>query len=384
MVDAKPPDPALVEKLRTYDGPRTYLSKIEAPGTLTLLVDPPTTQMRLEEYRQREGQLVPEPLDEPRTGATYKRTLPSGSYRLVLTAPGRHTVRYPFLLKHGEPLELRLRLPAEESVPKGFIYVPAGRYLTGITGDEAFRRRITATPAHVTYTGGFLVARNEATFSEWLQLIERLPLERQRRLMPSGYAEPGRLSLDRTTGRWRIHFKPSAIEFVVKFGEKLIYPERVINRAQDWSRFPVSSISPRQARAYAALQSGLLNPRLCSESEWERAARGADGRSFTVGEKLYPSQANFDVSYRRGGGAFGPDEIGSHPDSASPFGAEDMEGNAFEIVESSHDDTEIIEKGGSWYHSIDLDGHLAGRYGLEAETRTVTLGFRLCADLGEK
>jgi eukaryotic-like serine/threonine-protein kinase len=201
--------------------------------------------------------------------------------------------------------------------------------------------------------------------------------------MPSGYATAGRLSLDRTTGRWRIHFKPSGIEFVVKFGEKLIYPERVVHRAQDWLRFPVSSISPRQARAYAGLQNGLLNPRLCSESEWERAARGADGRSFTVGEKLYPSQANFDVSYRRRSGAFGPDEIDSHPESASPFGANDMEGNAFEIVESSHDDAEVMEKGGSWYHSIDLEGHLAGRYGLEPETRSVTLGLRLCADLGE-
>jgi formylglycine-generating enzyme required for sulfatase activity len=384
MVDATPPDPALVEKLRTYDGPRRYLSKIEAPGTLTLMVDPPTTQIRLEEYRQRDGQLVPEPLNETRTGATYKRTLPSGSYRLVLTASGRHTVRYPFVLKHGEPLELRLRLPPEEAVRKGFIYVPAGRYLTGIKAEDAFRRRIGAPPLHLTQIGEFLISRSESSFFEWVHLIERLSPEKQKRMLPSSYAHQGRLRLDRTARGWLIHFQPSAIEFRATLGEKLIFPERVLHREQDWSRFPVSSVSPRQARVFASLQDGLLNPRLCSESEWERAARGADGRSFTLGEKLYPSQANFDVSYRRRSGAFGPDEINSHPASASPFGVEDMEGNAFEMVESSHDDAEVMEKGGSWYHSIDLEGHLAGRYGLEPETRSVTLGLRLCADLGEK
>jgi formylglycine-generating enzyme required for sulfatase activity len=383
MVDVTPPDPALVQKLRTYDGPRTYLSKIEAPGTLTLTVDPPTTQIRLEEYRQRDGQLVPEPLNETRTGATYKRTLPSGSYRLVLTAPGRHTVRYPFVLKHGEPLELRLSLPPEEAVRKGFIYVPAGRYLTGVNAEDAFRRRIGASPLHLTQIGDFLISRSESSFYEWIHLIERLSPEEQKRMLPSSYAHQGRLGLDRTARGWRIHFQPSAIEFRAILGEKLIFPERVLHREQDWSRFPVSSVSPRQARVFASLQDGLRNPRLCSESEWERAARGADGRSFTIGEKLYPSQANFDISYGRRSRAFGPDEVDSHPDSASPFGVQDMEGNAFEIVESTHDDAEVLEKGGSWYHSVDLEGHLAGRYGLEPETRSVTLGVRLCADLGE-
>jgi eukaryotic-like serine/threonine-protein kinase len=383
MVEATPPDPALVEKLRTYDGSRTYLSKIEAPGRLTLLVDPPTTQIRLEEYRQRDGQLVPEPLDETRTGETYKRTLPSGSYRLVLTAPGRYTVRYPFVLKHGESLEIPLRLPAEEAVGKGFIYVPGGRYLTGVNAEDAFRRRIGAAPLHTTEIGDFLIARTESTFIEWIRFVDRLRPDKQRGLIPSSYAEQGRLRLDKRSTGWRIHFQPSAIEFAANLGDKFTFPDRVLHREQDWSRFPVSSVSPRQARVFASLQKGLRHPRLCSESEWERAARGADGRSFTVGEKLYPSQANFDVSYGRRSRAFGPDEVDSHPDSASPFGVQDMEGNAFEIVESSHDDAEVLEKGGSWYHSVDLEGHLAGRYGLEPETRSVTLGVRLCANLGE-
>ena len=40
-----------------------------------------------------------------------------------------------------------------------------------------------------------------------------------------------------------------------------------------------------------------------------------------------------DATYGRMLGAYGPDEVGRHPESRSPFGVDDMAGNAWEIGE---------------------------------------------------
>jgi hypothetical protein len=57
-----------------------------------------------------------------------------------------------------------------------------------------------------------------------------------------------------------------------------------------------------------------------------------------------------------------------------------MQGNAREIVRSEHDDAELLEKGGSWYHYLGLDGHLGARFAVVPDTKAFYLGFRLCAD----
>jgi formylglycine-generating enzyme required for sulfatase activity len=177
--------------------------------------------------------------------------------------------------------------------------------------------------------------------------------------------------------------KPSSIEYVARFGQPVSYGDRTSNAVQDWRRFPVLGVTSRQVNTYSswlAKRTGLAT-RLCTEAEWEHAARGADGRSFTIGDRVEPSEANFDLTYGRRGGGFGPDEIGTHLASDSPFGVHDMQGNATEMVTSLHDDAELLEKGGSWYFALPLNGHLGARIAIEAETRSTTLGFRLCADM---
>src|SRR6202022_2636026 len=99
---------------------------------------------------------------------------------------------------------------------------------------------------------------------------------------------------------------------------------------QDWLRFPVAAISLEDAQAYLGWldRSGRLpGARLCDEYEWERAARGADDRRFAHGDTLSPEDANFDETYDRKG--FGPDEVGTHPASTSPFGVRDLVGNVW-------------------------------------------------------
>ncbi|MFQ5508119.1 MAG: formylglycine-generating enzyme family protein [Leptospirillia bacterium] len=89
---------------------------------------------------------------------------------------------------------------------------------------------------------------------------------------------------------------------------------------------PVTYVNWEQAQAYAAWRGG----RLCDEAEWEKAARGTDGRRFPYGNEYDPSRANID--YRVG--RITP--VGSFPEGASPYGVQDMMGNLFEWTASRY------------------------------------------------
>ena len=68
--------------------------------------------------------------------------------------------------------------------------------------------------------------------------------------------------------------------------------------------------------------------RPCSSLEWVRGARGADGRLYPHGARLAPDDANTFETYGTLSAA-GPDEVGAHPASRSPFDLDDMIGNAY-------------------------------------------------------
>jgi formylglycine-generating enzyme required for sulfatase activity len=118
--------------------------------------------------------------------------------------------------------------------------------------------------------------------------------------------------------------------------------------------------------------------RLCHEEEWIRAARGADRRTFPHGEQVGASDANIDITYGRVDTAFGLDEVGSHPVSASPFGLEDMLGNAFELLRAV-DRKGIVARGGAYYFGKST-GAIPNRAAIPIGIRSPTLGFRMCAD----
>jgi formylglycine-generating enzyme required for sulfatase activity len=146
---------------------------------------------------------------------------------------------------------------------------------------------------------------------------------------------------------------------------------RVIDVEPLKDQYPVTNVSWYQARQFCLAK----GKRLPTEQEWEKAARGTDGRLYPWGNTYEP---NFVNAENRVGAAT---SIGRFEEGRSPYGLYDMAGNVMEWTGSGDDQAKVF-RGGSWAASPQ-DVRVTSRSSTAPGFPLTDLGFR-CAKDGPK
>lgn len=140
---------------------------------------------------------------------------------------------------------------------------------------------------------------------------------------------------------------------------------------------PVVLVSHGDAMAYAAWLSARTGRvwRLPTALEWEKAARGPDGRRFPWGDRFDPALLN-----SHDAGPFDTLPVGGFPAGASVYGVLDAAGQVFEWTASPGNPGRFLVKGGSWDDRGCGVCRPAARHARPAGIRHILIGFRLVAE----
>ncbi len=329
--------------------------RFEAPGTLRVTTQPPGARAYVRRYEERQRRLVVGdstaiealPQDAAETEKQRVRAmapitaaneiaveapvlLAPGSYLVVLKLDGYEDVRLPVLI---ESLATHNAVvPLLRSLPDGFVYVPGGDTIVGgDPGTASWSQE--SRPRRRVEIGGFIIGRFSVTHGDYGVFAKE-----RGRPRPAGMADA-----------------------------------------------PVHSISLDEAREYAAWCTakrggGAWTFRLPTEDEWEKAARGVDGRFFPWGDAVVPA---FSATQESLAARAGVEPVGLFPADESPYGVRDLAGVIMNWTETNAGNNQYVVKGGTRiYRAAQCR---AARQGFVVPgTRAPSLGFRLAATVTTK
>ena len=234
-------------------------------------------------------------------------------------------------------------LAAQPTDEEEMVLIAAGKFLMGTSAEDA-QRLARKYHCHVSWLGGESPQR---TITLPAFRVDKYPVTNRRYaafVAATGYRSPH---------HW-LEGKPP--------GDVLDHPVVRVNRAD--------------ALAYAK----WAGKRLPTAAEWEKAARGTDGRFFPWGNRFNPRVCQHDR-----GGVIPPNgtaPVTAHPRGASPYGVTDMAGNVAEWCADGPGSGSAYVKGGCWLSASPLTLRCAalGMSGFD-NNQLDYIGFRCAQDV---
>ncbi len=369
--------------LRRHDRGR-FAAYIQGTGALTLVTDPPDVHVLLNRLAEQDRRL--QPMEALALGATplHRLVLPMGTYIAELRAEGRATVRLPLEIgrqQHwdgvppGARQPLAIPIPPADALGPEDVYVAPGPAWVG--GDPI---AMYAWERARVWVGGFIVRRHPVRTREYLRFLDETVQDEQdpetARLVPRARSGPEGLGVPFVRRGADGRFVP------VPDAEGHVWDP-------DW---PALFIDHACALAFAAWERARTGQpwRLPTELEWEKAARGVDGR-------LYPWGSSFDPTFTSGRDSTPPPRlpcrVDDYPTDESPYGVRGMAGNVrcwcqgvwssdpdptrAEAPRPGPDEPALIPvRGGAW-SGFERGSRAARRVGHDPAARLADLGVRL-------